>query len=123
MLEILAITTPIFTLIGMGYLAVRLNIYPKAHLSALGAFVIRIALPVLVFKSISQRSFAEVMNFPYLGAYLFGSLLMLGVDRSQQCGVRRRFSGGLDQQGRALFAAGGGQAGVGETLEQRAQGL
>ena len=35
----------------------------------------------------------------------------------------RRFSGGLDQQGRALFAAGGGQAGVGETLEQRAQGL
>ncbi|MBT9498271.1 MAG: AEC family transporter [Zoogloea sp.] len=79
MLEILAITTPIFTLIGMGYLAVRLNIYPKAHLSALGAFVIRIALPVLVFKSISQRSFAEVMNFPYLGAYLFGSLLMLGV--------------------------------------------
>ena len=41
--------------------------------------MIRIALPVLVFKSISQRSFAEVMNFPYLGAYLFGSLLMLGV--------------------------------------------
>lgn len=79
MLAILAITTPIFVLIGMGYLAVRTEIFPKAGLTALGAFVIRIALPMLVFKSISQRAFAEVLNLPYLGAYLFGSVAMVGI--------------------------------------------
>ena len=79
MLEILSITAPIFILIAVGYLAVKVQFFPRAGLAALGAFVVRIALPVLVFKSISRRSFAEVMNFPYLGAYLAGSLVVLGI--------------------------------------------
>jgi|APMI01.1.fsa_nt_gi malonate transporter and related proteins len=79
MLEILIITTPIFGLIGMGYIAVRTGHFPKAGLGALGAFVVRVALPVLLFKSISQRSFAEVFNLHYLGAYALGSVSMLGL--------------------------------------------
>ena len=77
MLEILTITTPIFLIIGLGFLAVRFGHFPAAGLSSLGSFVVRVALPVLLFKSISQRSFAEVMNLPYLAAYALGSALTL----------------------------------------------
>jgi malonate transporter and related proteins len=79
MLDILEITAPVFVLIGLGYLAVRLGLFSRTMLPALGAFVVRVALPVLIFKSLSRRSFAEVLNTQYLAAYAFGSLLMLGL--------------------------------------------
>jgi len=79
MLDILAVTTPIFLLIALGYGAVRLGYFEAVWLRPLGAFVIRVALPVLMFKSVSQRSFAEVLNLRYLAAYALGSLATLAL--------------------------------------------
>ncbi len=71
-------TAPIFLLIALGYGTVRTELIPAAWLPALGGFVIRIALPAMIFSSLSQRGLAEVMNFRYLLAYALGSLVVLG---------------------------------------------
>lgn len=75
MLDILAITTPIFVLIAVGFGAVRTGLFSTADVRALGRFVIQFALPALLFKTLSQRSFGEIMNLRFLLAYLLGSLL------------------------------------------------
>lgn len=77
MSDVLAITTPIFLLIGLGFAAVRSGLYAKAALPALGSFVISFCIPALLFKAISQRSLAEVANPGYLAAYAAGSLVAL----------------------------------------------
>lgn len=76
--DVLGITTPIFLLIGLGFIAVRSGLYAKAALPALGSFIITFCIPALLFKSLSQRSIAEVANASYLLAYAGGSLLTLG---------------------------------------------
>lgn len=75
--DVLSITTPIFLLIGLGYGAVRSGLFAKAALPALGSFVITFCIPALLFKSLSQRSIAEVANTSYLLAYAAGSLVTL----------------------------------------------
>lgn len=77
MTGILLITAPIFLLVALGFGTVRADLVPGAWLPALGGFVIRIALPAMMFKSLSQRTLAEVMNFRYLLAYGCGSLAVL----------------------------------------------
>ena len=72
--QILSITTPIFALIGLGYACTRWGLFAKADMRVLGKFVLSLALPALIFKSMAQRSVAEVFNPTYLGGYLLGSL-------------------------------------------------
>jgi malonate transporter len=79
MLEILAITAPIFMIIAVGFTAVRLEFFSKSDTRALGMFVINFALPALIFKALSQRPFAEIMNVNYLLAYALGSLAVLSI--------------------------------------------
>ncbi|MBZ9540300.1 AEC family transporter [Modicisalibacter tunisiensis] len=79
MLDILAITTPIFLLIGIGFLAVMLRLFSKDQVQGLSGFVINFALPALIFRALVQRPLDEVFNPVYLAAYGGGSaLLFLG---------------------------------------------
>lgn len=90
MLDILIVTTPIFLLIGLGYGSVRLGYFDAGHLGPLSAFVVRVALPVLMFKSVSQRSFGEVLNLRYLAAYGLGSLATFAAGLAWSRWVRRQ---------------------------------
>ncbi|MDE2577562.1 MAG: AEC family transporter [Hyphomicrobiales bacterium] len=69
MTDILAVTTPIFLLIGLGYAAVRLGFFAQDQARALGAFVINVALPALIIRALSQRPFSELANLRYLALY------------------------------------------------------
>jgi malonate transporter and related proteins len=75
MLNVLAITSPVFLLIGLGYAAVRMGLIEKTAMRPLGAFVITFALPALIFKSLAQRPIAEIASAGYLAAYGGGSLI------------------------------------------------
>jgi predicted permease len=75
MLNVLAITSPVFLLIGLGYAAVQANLMAAAGMRPLGAFVLSFALPALIFKSLALRSIAEIANVSYLAAYAGGSLI------------------------------------------------
>lgn len=76
MLEILAITTPIFLLIGIGYLAMAGRIVTREQVQGVGTFVMYCALPALVIRALTQNPLEEVFNTQYLLAYGGGSLLV-----------------------------------------------
>jgi predicted permease len=86
-LNVLAITSPVFLLIALGYAAIEAGVMAKAAIRPLGAFVLTFALPALIFKSLALRPIAEIANAAYLAAYGGGSLiayfLMLGLARTQ----------------------------------------
>ncbi|WP_417829006.1 AEC family transporter [Thalassospira sp.] len=76
MLDILAITTPIFMIIAIGYIAVLRNIVPQTVVRGMGAFVINFALPCLLIRALIVRDISEVLNMDFLAVYGAGSLII-----------------------------------------------
>ncbi len=74
MLDVLAITLPIFIVIAVGFFAARFGGMSSGDVRAIGAFVLRFALPALIFKALSQTPFAQIVNVPYLVIYTSCSL-------------------------------------------------
>ncbi|MBB4183531.1 hypothetical protein GGE07_000144 [Sinorhizobium terangae] len=63
---------PIFVLILTGWLVVRLGYLNPAVGDALGDFVFRIAVPVLLFRTIAEADFKEGSPWPLWVAYFSG---------------------------------------------------
>jgi len=76
-LDILAITGPIYLCIAAGFACVRWRIFDKADMRVLGRFVIQIAIPALLFNSLASRPLREVVHPGYLLAFAAGSVLVL----------------------------------------------
>ena len=79
MLDILAITGPIYLTIALGFATTRLGLFSKSDMRVLGKFVVNLALPALLFNALAQRSLGEILNGRYLLVYATGSLLALGL--------------------------------------------
>ncbi|NYE59459.1 hypothetical protein FHW58_000611 [Duganella sp. 1224] len=79
MLEILAITCPIYLIVLAGYLATRGGLFARADMQVFGKFVFNLALPALIFNALAQRHIRDILHPGYLLSYLFGSLLMLAL--------------------------------------------
>ncbi len=79
MLDILAITVPIYITIALGFVTTRVGVFAMADMRVFGKFVLNLALPALLFSALSQRQIGEILNGSYLFAYLTGSLAMLGL--------------------------------------------
>jgi predicted permease len=77
MLEILAITCPIYLVVLAGYVATRSGLFARADMQVFGKFVFNLALPALIFNALAQRHIGDILHPAYLLSYLFGSLLML----------------------------------------------
>ena len=77
MLDILAITSPIYIIVLAGYLATRFGVFERNDMRVFGKFVLNFALPALIFNALAQRHIREVLHPAYLLAYLGGSLLMM----------------------------------------------
>lgn len=79
MLDILAITGPIYLIIAAGYATTRGGLFARADMRVFGKYVINLALPALLFNALSQRSVAEILNPVFVAAYALGSLLAMGL--------------------------------------------
>lgn len=79
MLQILAITTPIFLLIAVGYLFTRSGLATREQVAGMGRFVITLALPALVLKALTERPLHQVFDRNYLLAYGLGSLAVFAL--------------------------------------------
>jgi predicted permease len=77
MLDVLAITAPVFLLIGIGYAAVRFGLFGKDEIRPMARLVINFALPALLFLSLAVQPIATIANPSYLASYGLGSLVML----------------------------------------------
>jgi len=76
MLDILAITGPIYFSIAVGFLTTRLGLFAKTDKQVFGRFVINIAVPTMIFKTMAERPIGEVLNASYMLAYLAGTLFL-----------------------------------------------
>jgi malonate transporter len=79
MFDILAITAPIYIAIALGYGLTRWGFFQKTDMRAFGTFVVKVAMPALLFNALSQRKVSDILNGEYVGAYALASLLTLGL--------------------------------------------
>jgi hypothetical protein len=90
LLSILSITAPIFLLIALGFAAVHKGMLARGDMRGLGGFVINFALPALLFKAMSQRSLADMVDVGLLSIYTLGSLAATAVALAMICIVQKR---------------------------------
>lgn len=77
MFDILAITVPIYVAIWLGYGLTRWGVFAKTDMRAFGTFVVKVAMPALLFNALSQRSLSDIINSEYVAAYALASLITL----------------------------------------------
>lgn len=76
---IVDIVLPVFGVILLGFLSGRFRVLGEASSEALNRFVYYFAMPPLLFLSTAQVPVADVLNWPFIVAYLVGSAAALVV--------------------------------------------
>ena len=77
---IIAASVLILSLVGaLGFAATYRGLFSKLDGQVLGRFVLHFALPAMLFNTLTQRDFAEVMNPRFLLAYGAGSMLSFAI--------------------------------------------
>lgn len=69
-----SIVAPIFALILLGFAVVRTGYVEAGVIRALGAFVLRLAMPALIFAALASAPLGETLNAGYLAGYGAASL-------------------------------------------------
>ena len=75
MQSIINVVLPVFAIILSGYLAGRFKVLGEESGEVLQRFVFYVAMPVLLFYAMARVSAAEILNWPYLSAYLGGQAI------------------------------------------------
>lgn len=65
---------PIFAIMALGYAAGRRGLLNSASTSALNRYVFLFALPAAMFAFTARAEISDIVNGPYIGAYMLGSL-------------------------------------------------
>lgn len=73
--SILSITLPVFVLIGVGYLTARFNLLSEQVGEALGQYVYVIAIPVLIFRTLSGVDLGGQSPWALWATYFSGILV------------------------------------------------
>lgn len=81
MLDILSITTPIYLVIAIGYVLVRLEFIKQSFVEGLGQFAVRVSLPMLVFLAIAGSGQNGGLHVGLMAGYLAVSLPLLVIGR------------------------------------------
>lgn len=76
MSAIVNVALPLFAIILAGYLAGRMRVLGDDASDALNGFVYFFALPPVVFLGVARRPLAEIVNWPFIAAFLGAMLLV-----------------------------------------------
>ena len=76
MIEVLLKTLPFFAIVGLGYGAARTHFFPEIATGYLTKFVFYFALPAMIIRFSANLSFSELVNLPFIGAYLSATLVI-----------------------------------------------
>src|SRR5690606_12476917 len=81
MIAIINVILPIFALMGLGFGAVRMKLFPAEGIKSLIAFVNNFATRCLLFHSLVTSAFAAAFNPAYIGPFYIGALtcFVLGI--------------------------------------------
>jgi malonate transporter len=75
----LNLTIPVFVVIAMGWIAARRAIVPEAAASGLNAYVFNFGVPCLVIGTLGRQPFGELIDWPFLGAWLIAGLTVFAL--------------------------------------------
>ena len=100
MLDVLPITGTIFALLLIGWLAGRLHLFAPSDFALLGRFVVTLAIPALIFRSITSRPLSGLIDPTYLLAFLLAGLAVFAI------GLRASAALGAAPAGQAMDAGG-----------------
>ncbi len=75
MLQILNVVAPVFALVIVGFLAVRVRVYPASGVRGLITFVNNFATPCLLFRAMFSVDFAEVFNANIILSFYAGAII------------------------------------------------
>ena len=76
MIEVLLKTLPFFAIVGLGYGAARTDFFSESATAYLTKFVFYFALPAMIIRFSANLSFAELVNIPFIAAYLSASFVI-----------------------------------------------
>ena len=79
MLQIFNVIVPVFAIMVLGYLSVRLRLYPAEGVRGLVAFVNNFATPCLLFEAMLTSDFSSTFNVAIIGPFYVGALTSLFV--------------------------------------------
>lgn len=79
MLDILAITSPIYLVIALGFGLTRAGLFERAGLSLMSRFAANVAIPALIFRTLHDKPVAEAFNLTYTGTYIAGTLALIAL--------------------------------------------
>jgi malonate transporter len=100
--HVVALTSPLFLLAGLGYALVRWLGWPKTISDALTRFVFAVAVPALLFRLMSDFSRLPPVDPRLLVAYFGGCLVVFLAGRAIAYRLFR-----MDGVGQSVFAVGG----------------
>jgi len=100
--HVVALTSPLFLLAGLGYALVRWFAWPKSVSDALTRFVFTVAVPALLFRLMSDFGHLPPVDARLLIAYFGGSVIVFALGRVIALRVFR-----MDGAAQSVFAMGG----------------
>jgi hypothetical protein len=100
--HVVALTSPLFLLAGLGYALVRWFAWPKSISDALTRFVFTVAVPALLFRLMSDFGHLPPVDARLLIAYFGGSVIVFALGRVIALRVFR-----MDGAAQSVFAMGG----------------
>ncbi len=78
-MSVLLTILPLFAVIALGFVSIRTGYISAAHIRPVGDFVIKVALPALIFQAVTALPVDEALNWRFIGAYAGGSLAVFTV--------------------------------------------
>ena len=70
---------PIFFLLALGYASVKVNLLSQDQVKAVGAFVLKIALPALLFQSLATKDLNEIWLPEFFIVYTLVTIVLFAV--------------------------------------------
>ncbi len=77
MIPVLSIVLPVFGLIGLGVIGGRSKLFPEAAVNGLSNFVLYVAVPALLFRTIVRSRPFDTLNFDIVFAYYGASFVVM----------------------------------------------
>ncbi len=101
--DIAVIILPVFGMVAIGYGAARAGLVSEKASDGLAEYVFNLALPVLIFRTLSEAKLPEAQPWGYWIAYFAGAFLVFGL---AMLAARRLFGRGHQEAVIHGFAAG-----------------
>ena len=77
MIPVLSIVLPVFGLIGLGVIGGRSKLFPEAAVNGLSNFVLYVAVPALLFRTVVRSRPFDALNFDIVFAYYGASFVVM----------------------------------------------